>query len=178
MKYLIYLIAIIMLIGINLGVFGNLQIKSQIPNLLLLFTLCASLEKKDFDFFFIAFFCGLFLDFYSASFFGSFTFGFLLVALALNFLANRLVMLELNWKSLTLMLLASMLVLNLFLWGYGLLAYKFNLARDFLSFKTFAGAFLVIFLYNLLLLYPVYLFYTFLKRIIDSLSRKNRSVVT
>lgn len=61
-KYLIYFFAIVALLVLNLGLFNNLQIKGQIPNLLFLFSLCFALEKKSFDFFFVAFVSGLFLD--------------------------------------------------------------------------------------------------------------------
>ena len=49
MKYLIYLIAIIFLLSLNLGLFNHLEIKGQIPNLLFLFTLCCILEKENYD---------------------------------------------------------------------------------------------------------------------------------
>jgi hypothetical protein len=177
MKYLIYVIAIIFLVGVNLGLFNNLQLFGQIPNLLLLFTLFAALEKKDYDFFFVAFICGIFLDFYSASFFGSFTISLLLLALCLHILANTLALFELNWKSLGLLLLAGLVLLDLFSWIYGFAAYQFNWAPNFIAFQSFVRAFPAIFIYNLLLLYPTFLFYNFVKKIIDNLSIRRRGVV-
>ena len=177
MKYLIYIVAIIFLVGLNLGLFNNLQFFGQIPNLPLLFTLFAALEKKDYDFFFVAFICGIFLDFYSASFFGSFTISLLLVALCLHILANTLALFELNWKSLGLILLAALVLLDLFSWAYGFAAYRFNWAPDFISFRSFVGAYPATFIYNLLLLYPTLLFYNFVKKFIDNLSVRRRGVV-
>jgi rod shape-determining protein MreD len=174
MKYLIYLVAIIILAGVNVGLFNNLQLFGQIPNLLLLFTICAALEKNNYDFFFIALVSGIFLDFYSASFFGSFTIGLLLVALFLNFLVNTFVVLELNWKSLSLLVLASLVFLDFFLWSYGLLAYRLNWSVDFVSLKAYSGSFFSALIYNWLLLYPTYVFYTFTRRLVDNLSLRRR----
>src|SRR3989344_6272424 len=101
MKYLIYLISIIVLLGLNLGLFNNFQINGQIPNLLFLFCLCFSLEKSakggsasggiDYDFFFVSFISGLFLDFYSTSFFGGFTLAFLCLSFLLHLMATNVI---------------------------------------------------------------------------------------
>jgi cell shape-determining protein MreD len=90
MKYLIYLFAIIILLAVNIGLFNNLQIKGQIPNLLFLMTLFFVLEKKSYDFFFISMVSGLFLDFFSTSFFGSFTVALLTLSLLLHFFVGKL----------------------------------------------------------------------------------------
>ena len=177
MKYLIYIISIIILLGINLGLFGNLQILSQVPNLLLLFTLCAALEKKNYDFLYIAFVCGIFLDFFSASFFGGFTLSFLFIALILNFLSNAFVLLELNWKSLSLILFGALLLLNLFLWVYGFIAFWLHWTGDFNNFKNFSGVFLINLLYNWVLLYPTFIYYSYVRRIIDGFEIRGRGVV-
>ena len=142
MKYFIYLLAIIILLGVNLGLFNNLQFGGQIPNFLLLLTVYFSLEKKDFDFFFIAFVCGVFLDFYSANFFGGYTLAFLATALALHIFVNYILVLEVNWKSLTGLIFCSLVLVNFLLWLYGLLAFKLNLAADYTGFKIYLDGFL------------------------------------
>jgi rod shape-determining protein MreD len=177
MKYLIYLLAIIVLVGLNLGLFSNLQLQGQIPNLLLLFTLCAALEKKNYDFFFIAFVSGLFLDFYSASFFGSFTLSLVLVAYLLHSLAITLAVLELDWKSFSLLLFASMVLLDLFSWFYGFAAYKFNFSAGFIPFQSFTKTFFASYVYNLVFLFPSLVFYNFILKLIDNLSVRRRGVV-
>jgi len=176
MKYLIYLITIIFLVGLNLGLFNNLQLFGQIPNLPFLFTLCASLEKKSYDYFFVAFISGVLLDFYSTSFFGSFTISLLLVALCLQALANIVAVFELNWKSLSLLLISAMVLLNLFYWSYAFAAYKFHWALDFIAFRSVTAAFLPSFFYNLIFLYPMFLLYNFVKKIIDNLSLRRTRI--
>jgi cell shape-determining protein MreD len=177
MKYLIYLIAIIILLGVNLGLFNNLQIQSQIPNLLFLLTLFFALEKKDYDFFFIALISGIFLDFFSAGFFGGFTLAFLAVAFGAHLVAANLLVAELNWKTLSLALLGALVFFNLTLWAYGLAAFKLSFSLQYIGIKIFTSRFLASFFYNWLLLYPVYLFFTFLHNFVDNLNIRRRGVV-
>lgn len=174
MKYLIYLFALIILLGINLGLFNNLQIRGQMPNLLFLLALYFALEKKDFDFFFVSLVSGLFLDFYSGGFFGGFTLGLLAVSLGLHIFASSLFVFELNWKTLSLALFFSLGLFNFLLWLYGLLVYKFNWTNEYVTFKIFLAAFPPSLIYNLLLLYPMYFCFNFLRRVVDGLSLKRR----
>jgi len=177
MKYLIYLIAIIILLGINIGLFNSLQIQNQIPGLLFLLTLFFSLEKKDYDFFFVAMVSGLFLDFYSAGFFGGFTLAFLAVSLCAHLLMTNLFAAELNWKTLSLALLAALIVFNSIVWVYGLVVFKLNFGSQYTGIKVFVSQFSVNFLYDWLLLYPVYLYFTFLRNFVDNIAIRRRGVV-
>jgi rod shape-determining protein MreD len=177
MKYFIYLIAIIVILGLNLGIFNSLQLYGQIPNLLFLFMLFFALEKQEYDFFFIALLSGLFLDFYSAGFFGAYTFAFLAVGLSAHLFANNLLVLEIDWKSLSLLLLISLIFFNLLLWVYQFLAFKLSWSGQYVNFNVFTSQFLVSFIYNWLLLYPMYLLFTFLRSFIQNLSVRRRGVV-
>jgi rod shape-determining protein MreD len=177
MKYLIYLIAIIILLGLNLGIFNGLRLYGQMPNLLFLLALFFALEKQDYDFFFVALICGLFLDFYSAGFFGGFTLAFLAVGLCANLFINNILVLEMNWKSLSLTLLISLILFNLTLWLYQFLAFKLNWDSRYTGIGIFASHFFAGFIYNLLLLYPMYLCFTFLRGFVQNLNIRRRGVV-
>jgi len=177
MKYLLYLLAIIILVGINIGLFNNLQIGGQIPNLLLLLVLYFSLDKDSYDFFFLAFVSGIFLDFYSADAFGAFTLAFLLVAISARILSSRVVVLEANWKYLTLLLLGSLLCFDLVVWLYGLAAYSLGLSLGYVSIRAFTASLIPGFFYNWLLLYPMYMLYDFLKNLIDGLTIRRRGII-
>lgn len=157
--------------------FGNLRIQGQMPNLLFLLALFFALEKKDYDFFFIALVSGMFLDFYSAGFFGGFTLAFLIVSLCAHLFATDILVIDLNWKTLSLSLLAALIIFYLIVWVYQLSAFKLNAGSQYTGIKIFTARFLVNFFYNWLLLYPVYLYYTFLRNIVDSLSVRRRGVV-
>ncbi len=138
MKYLIYFIAIIILLGLNLGIFNFFPIFGHVPNLLFLLSLFFALEKKDYDFFFTAFICGLFLDFYSAGFFGAFTLAFLTVSVAIHSFVNNVFVFEINWKTLSAALFTGMLFLTLIIWLYGLVVFKFSWTTQYTTFKVFA----------------------------------------
>ncbi|SRR6266404_3075175 len=177
MKYLIYLLAIIILLGLNIGLFNNLQIRGQMPNLLFLLALYFSLDKKDFDFFFISLVSGLFLDFYSAGFFGAFAMAFLLVSLCVHIFVSNVLVFELNWKSLSLALAVALAMLDFLVWFFGLLAFKFSWTSQYSGFRIFLSAFPAGLLYNWLLLYPMYWFSNFLRRLVDNLSLHRRGIV-
>jgi rod shape-determining protein MreD len=177
MKYAIYLLAIIILLGVNIGLFGNLPIRGQMPNLLLLLTVYFSVDKTNYDFFFIAFVCGLFLDCFSANFFGGWTFGFLVLALLLHSVSSQLLVFELNWKSLALLVLGAFTLVNFCLWLFALAAFKFGLAPSGIGIKVLVAGFLPGLFYNLLLLYPMYVVFDRLKSLIADFSVRSRGIV-
>ncbi len=177
MRYAVHFICIVFLLVANLGLFGLLPIWGQIPNLLFLFVLCSALAKKEFDFLFVAFLCGLFLDFYSPAFFGGHTLALLLIALVTYLFSNYIFVIELNFKNLALATIFSWLGLNLIVWLWGLAALKFNLNPSYVSLKIFMSNFLPGLIYNLLLLYPMYLFYDFLRHSLDNYEARSRGVI-
>ncbi len=169
MKYLIYTIAIILLFGVNLGLFGNLPIFGQVPNLLFLLTMYLALEKKDYDFLFVAFICGIFLDFFSASFFGGFTFSLLITSAVLHVISQNFILLELDWKFLVGLLLGSMALFKLLLWLYIFFVTISHLYAGNESLSMYFRNFAWNYLYNLLLIYPMYFFYGYLRKLIDGI---------
>lgn len=177
MKYLIYIIAVILVLGVNIGLFGHLPIYGQVPNLLLLLTIYFSLDKNSYDFFFIAFVSGLFLDSFSAGFFGGFTVSFLVLALLLHLLSGQLLVLELNWKTLALVVLGAFTLVNFCLWLYSWAAFKAGLAPNDFSIKVLVSNFLPGLFYNLLLLYPMYLISDRLRTLITDFTIHSRGVV-
>jgi rod shape-determining protein MreD len=177
MKYLVYIVIVILLLALNIGLFGQYRLFGQIPNLLLLLVIYFALDKKGHDFFFISFVCGLFLDFYSTSFFGGYTLAFLLLATSLYLLAGSFVVLELNWKSLSFLLLGSLFLLKLVLFSYAFLVYKFNWAADYAKLNFSWISFIAEYAYNLLLLYPAYIIFSLLKRSLENYYTKKRGVI-
>jgi hypothetical protein len=135
------------------------------------------MEKKDYDFFFIALISGLFLDFYSGSFFGGFTLAFLTVALCAHLFVTNVLVVDINWKTLSLALLAALVIFNIIVWAYGLVVFKLSFSPQYIGIKIFTSQFLIDFLYNWLLLYPVYLFFTFLRNFVDNLSIRRRGII-
>lgn len=175
-KYLIYTIAIILLFGINLGLFGNLSVFGQVPNLLFLLMIYFALEKKELDFFYIAFLSGLFLDFFSVHFFGGYTLSFLVLSAVLYSLTQNFILQDLNWKFLIGVLLGSMAVLQIFLWCYASAVAVMHLSAEPESLGVYFNNFVWNFLYNLLLFYPVYFYYGYLRKLVDLLTVKRRGM--
>lgn len=171
MKYLAYLIFIILLFGLNVGFFSLFKLQGVAPNLLLIMVILFALEKGDLDFFFIAVLSGFFLDFFSGAFFGGYSLGFLLLAFLLNLVVQNFAVFEMNWKFLTGALLASVLFLDFFLWFYNLLILKSGLATAAaVNFGLFQRQFLIQFFYNLLLLFPMLRLKNFVQALIQKIT--------
>lgn len=177
MKYFFYFLAIFFLLAINIGFFGIFPIGRQVPNLLFLFVVIFALDKKNLDFFFVATLGGILLDFYSTSFFGGWTLGFLLAGAFIYSLSENFIFLELNWKTFTFLLFGGLVVLNFILWLYGLLTFKFGWTVSYIELNTFTHEFFTSFLYNWLLLYPMYIFCNWLKDLIENFTIRSRGVV-
>lgn len=170
MKYLIYLLAIVFILGLNVGLFAYLKIGGVAPNLLLIFVMLFSLEKDSYDFFFIALISGIFLDFYSVVTFGSFSIALVLLAYFLHLFVNRLVVFESNWKYLLGILAGSLLLVNIIIWLYSEAMFKLDLIPFPMETKLLLNQVVMGFIYNLLLLYPMYRFTDFVQRVVSSLS--------
>lgn len=177
MKYLFNFLAVMLLLIVNIGFFGNFSIYGQIPNLLFLFALNFALDKTSFDYIFVSFICGLILDFYSTSFFGSYTIAFLLTSVLCNLVIQNFIFLELNWKYFSLILFIGLSVLNFCLWLYGFMVFKFNWHYNYIQFNTYLNNFYIMYGYNWLLFYPIYLFYNKLQDLIKNFLLKGRGVV-
>ncbi len=177
MKYFIYLLAVVALLGLNVGLFGSMRIYNQIPNLLLLFVIFASLEKKSAELLYIMLLCGAALDFYSTNFFGGYALGFLLVGLIISVFSENFLLLDFSWKTLSGLLLGALFLLKLVLWLYGLLALKFNWVKVAYSVDLNFYHLAAEYLYNWVLLYPIFLIHDFLKKNIDNYYAHKRGVV-
>lgn len=167
MKYLIYLLSIILLLGLNLGIFSGLALRSAAPNLLLLAVIIFAAEKHTNDFFFVAFFSGLFMDIFSGSFIGSFTLAFVSLSLIIHLLVSNVVAYDVNWKYLTALVLGGLLYVSLFVWLYGWLAFKAGWTGLQVDLAIFNTKFITRFLYNLLLVFPVYFYVESTKKIVE-----------
>lgn len=177
MKYLIYLIAIICLLGINIGFFSNWSVYWQIPNLLFLFSLCFVLDNEGFDFVFVSFISGLFLDFFSADFFGGFTLSLLVISFIIYLFINNVVNIQVRFRSLAISVFVALVLNALILWFYGLVIYKLNLSQSHILFKTYMVNLPSQLFYSLILIYPVYFLASNLREFVDNLIVRRRGIV-
>ena len=177
MKYFTYLLVVVVLLGLNIGLFGSMRIYNQIPNLLLLFVIFASLEKKSGEFLYIILICGAALDFYSTGFFGGYTLGFLLTGLIINLLSENFLFADFGWKTLSGLLLGALLLLKITLWLYGFMALKFNWTRVAYRMDLNFYHLVAEYIYNWVLLYPIFMAHGFLKKAINNYYIHKRGVV-
>lgn len=177
MKYLIYFVVIILLVGINAGMFSYLKIAGAAPNLVFLLVIFFALDKENYDFIFLAFCGGLFLDFFSGGPFGGFTLILLLTGFLLRLLANRLLISETNWKYLAAVLAGVVFISGVILKLYGVAVFKLGWPGQYPDFQIFSSRFFPEYLYNLLLMYPVYRLAKFLKYIDVNFLNRQRNMV-
>jgi rod shape-determining protein MreD len=157
MKYPIYFIFICLLFGINLGLFSLFKIHGVAPNLLLLVVILFALEKNNLDFLFVSLISGLFLDFHTGLFLGSFSFGLLILSFAINILARNLAIFEIKKRHIFLTLVVSILFLDAFLFGYNFFAFKLGQVKMlYVSLPSFKARFLAEVIYNSILIFPVF----------------------
>ncbi len=162
-KYLIYLLSIIFLCGLNVGLAPYLRIYGQVPNFLFLIAVIWSVDKTDDDFWFFALFAGLFMDFSAGAWVGTFAIPLLLVCLAIRLLVQNYLVLELSLKYLAIVLFPAQLLFYFGSVGYAFVFYKLGLAAYPPSASGWLGSWVAGFLYNAALLYPMYIAAGYLK---------------
>ncbi len=166
MKYFFYFLTIILLTALNLGLFPYFRLFGGLPNLLLIFVVIAALDRESFDCFFIALCSGLFLDINTGSFFGTYSFAFLLIAGFLQILVNNFIFFNINWKYAVVVLFMSTLGLYIFVYFYTQMTVFLNFNSAEIGFLKIKNRLLPDALYNLLMLLPIYKLSDFIKVII------------
>lgn len=117
MKYLFYLILLILIISFNFGVLAPLGLGWLTPSILLLIVVCLSMHPDRLDFFWFGVAGGLWSDIYFGLPIGSFAGAYLLVGLAAFLLFKRLLA-EPNWKYYLVCVVVAELFLLTWVWGY------------------------------------------------------------
>lgn len=177
MKYFLYLLTIIILTGIQIGLFHYLALFGTVPNLLLLFVIGSSLQREAEDSFFLALVGGLFLDFSSGLLIGSFALGFLLLALLLYFIIHHLVVFELSWKYLLTVTAVATVFVDACVWLFNNFAYLHNWSTVLVSGQLLRARIVPEILYNLLLAYPLYVLAIWLHNSILRLQGKKHRII-
>lgn len=115
MRYLVYTILILILLAFNSQIeylFYGTPIRLNLLSLLVIF---AAMEKRDVAFLFIAFICGLILDFYATAPFGTFLFSFIITGAFLNWSVKTFWLSDLNFKFTSLFLVIGLLTVEIFI---------------------------------------------------------------
>jgi hypothetical protein len=118
MKYVAYVIIILLLIGLSFGVIVPLGVGWLVPSLLLLVTLCIVLEYGSLDFLWFALVGGIWLELFYGLPVGSFAGAYLLIGLSGYVLSQRLLLADGTWRYYFVGVIIGEGVLLLWLWAY------------------------------------------------------------
>ncbi len=162
MKYLIYFIALIVLAGLQVGLFSYLKFFGAVPNLFLLFLVGCCLQREADDAFFVALLAGLFADLMNGLFIGSYTLSFLILALLLYLVIHQLVVFELSFKYLLTVTLIAVLFTGVLSWLVSLLSIHIGWAPVAVDFHVWWSRLPQELAYNLALSYPLYFLATWI----------------
>jgi rod shape-determining protein MreD len=177
MKYLIYIFVIVVLAGLQTGLFPYLKFFGVVPNLLLLFVVGTCLQREAEDAFFVALLCGLVVDFQNAVFVGSYTVSFLVLALLLYLAIGRLVVFELNFKYLVVTAALAVVFTGFLAWILSVEATRVGLAVAAIDGHVWRSRLPAEILYNLVLCYPLYALATWVHNSILKLQGKKYRII-
>ncbi len=176
MKYFFYFIAIILLLSVDIGFFSHLKFFGVVPNLILVLLVVSALDRESLECFFIAVVGGIFLDFYSTSYFGSFSFAFLAVAGFLQILVNNFLVFDIDWKLGIAALVVSTVAVHLFIYTFNLIVISLGIGMGQTPYLLDKTQIISELIYNLLLLLPIYKLLDAIKYFLKSLFSRRRSI--
>lgn len=172
MKYLIYILATIICLGINSGLFGLFPILHTTPQLVLLLLIIVAFEKPAPYFLVIVFFGGLMLDLTTNVAIGSFIIGFLICAYLGRNLYKSVIPDGSLAKHLPWVVSLSIFVLYLWIWLYNMIVGTVITSAPDLIFKKIIVVFFGTTIYSLLLIYPMYFLVEQLDKLISALEAR------
>lgn len=177
MKYFIYFIILIVLAGLQSGLFRYLKFFGAVPDLMLLFVVGCCLQREAEDAFFVALLAGLFVDLQNGVFVGSYAFSFLLLALLLYLVIRQLVVFELNFKYLVAATIVAVVFTGFLAWLISGLAEHLNLAVAAIDPHIWRSRLLPEIIYDVILCYPIYALATWIHNSILKLQGKKYRII-
>lgn len=162
MKYLVYFFVIVLLAGVQTGLFSYFKVFGAAPDLMLLFVVGCSLQHKAEDAFFVALIAGLFADFLNGLFIGSFTLSFLLLTMLFYLAIRQLVVFELSFKYLLGVVVFSLLFTSVLVWLFSSLGVHVGWSEVTVNATVLRRLFILELIYNLIFAYPVYALATYI----------------
>lgn len=171
MKWVIYILAVAILVIINQTIFNLYEFRGFIPNLLLLFTLATIVSFEEWDFIFLAIFGGLWMDVMLGLPVGSNILGLLIICLLMVWLLNQWLLATKNWRHFLGAILIGSIFMHLWIWFYSsaiqAIGWHWVSVDTEIMLKTLLPGLLA----NLLLAYPVFIFVELIAGLIGRWSR-------
>ncbi len=156
MRYIFYLIGIVVIIGITFGLFNVWGWHGLVPNLLLLIIISISLAFNNLDYLIVGFFGGIWFDILYGLPVGSFSIPFVLSGLFSSLAFQRWFFTEVTSKHFILITLLATLLLNGWLWLYTNALYIVEWSPVAVYGNQMIRNILLLLIANMLLAYPVY----------------------
>jgi rod shape-determining protein MreD len=156
MKYGIYFIIIVVLIGLSGGVFNVFPIFRTVPQLLMLLLAIVAAEQKNSDFIFIALAAGFMMDMVSSVAIGSFTLSYFFIGFGVKYLFENVLLASNSWKHLPWIVSIAIAAQSLWVW-----LYNGTLARTSAMVPAFSVSEILVLsvgsiIYTLIVFFPVY----------------------
>jgi len=177
MKYLFYFFVLVILAGLQTGLFSYFRFFGATPNLILLFILGVCLQREGGDWIFVALMGGLLTDYSTGMLPGTFTISFLSAAVLLYLTIHNLVVFELNWKYLVGVVILFTLIANLLSWIISNFALMHSWTQAAIDLRVSAAQFLPATIYNIALAYPVYMLASWLWQLILKYQGKRHRII-
>jgi cell shape-determining protein MreD len=147
-----------------------------IPSLVFIVCLSFALERDSNEFFFWALLGGLWMDFYSGDFVGTFAVAFLVTMYLVHIIVTDIVAVEVNWKLLSVSVAGSLALLYLIIWGYSYALVRLTAPAASMVFRPTWHGFIIELIADLILVYPVFLFADWLKATVRRLLYRHQDI--
>ncbi len=174
MKYIIYSVVIIFLIGIIAGGFHHFTILRAVPQLVLLLVIVVAAERKNLDYLFVAIVGGVFMDFATSVAFGSFTLSFIVIGFVAKFLFDEMLLARSPLKHVPWIVSAAIASQYLWIWLYNGTLIRFESAYLPLRLSDTMIMAIGAIIYTLILLFPAYWIMDKLNEYIERLEQRKK----
>lgn len=155
MKWLLYILLILLVVIIDQSVFNIIHLGHFTPDLLLLFTLAVVWSFNNFDYFIFAGIGGFWMETMMGLPVGSLIISLVLVGSLAYLIVNRWLYSEKPWQYFAGAIILGTIVVHLWLWLYTGLLYTFNWSEVVVTSGSMLRSLLPAILINLLLTYPI-----------------------
>lgn len=173
MRYLVYFIIVLVLFSLTLVGLGSWLSVSALPSLLFIYTLVLSIQNED-GFYFFAILSGLYLDFSTNAYPGSYLFGFLVTVFLIRVVFDKLLFSERPARYMLIVTVCGTYFLAYWVYIYNQVFVWLRVEEVVLVFWPRPGVVLVQMLLHLVLLYPIYALDQYIQKLLERLKQNRR----
>ncbi|QQS22636.1 hypothetical protein IPM19_03315 [bacterium] len=155
MKWLLYILIILLVVIIDQSVFNVFHLGSFTPDLLLLFTLAVVWSFNNFDFLIFAALGGFWMETMMGFPVGSLIVGLILVGSLAYLVINRWLYSEKPWQYFLGAIIFGTIIVHVWMWAYTGALFAFNWSEVVVTSGTMLRTLLPAMLLNILLTYPI-----------------------